>query len=132
MGVQSIIASRLAPSYASQPAPSPRPSQQEQAAPPPVRPPGGGPDAAAVQRQQQAEKQPDILEVQSKNESALLQDPSKARAGTRLEIDDRTERVIAQILNKDREVIKQIPPEEKLDLIVRIRETQGLLFDELA
>jgi uncharacterized FlaG/YvyC family protein len=87
-------------------------------------------DVAA--RQQQAEEQPDILEVQSKNESALLQDPSKTRAGTRLEIDDRTERVIAQILNKDREVIKQIPPEEKLDMIVRIRETQGLLFDELA
>lgn len=132
MGVQSIIASRLAPAYANQPAPSPRPSQQEQAAPPPVQPASGGTNPAA-QRQQQSEQRPDVLEVSNKrSESALLQDASKTRAGTRLEIDDRTERVIAQILNKDREVIKQIPPEEKLDLIVRIRETQGLLFDELA
>jgi uncharacterized FlaG/YvyC family protein len=49
-----------------------------------------------------------------------------------MRVDENIDRVIAQILDRNREVIKQIPPEEQVKLLNRIRETHGLLFDELA
>jgi uncharacterized FlaG/YvyC family protein len=49
-----------------------------------------------------------------------------------MRVDDNIDRVVAQLLDRDREVIKQIPPEAQVELLNRIRESQGLLFDELA
>jgi len=51
------------------------------------------------------------------------------RLGTRLHVDEATERVVAQILDQNREVVRQIPPEEQLRIIARAREITGMLFD---
>jgi flagellar protein FlaG len=51
------------------------------------------------------------------------------RTGTRIRIDDGTKRIVAQILDENREVIKQIPPEDLLQIAARLRQLEGLLFD---
>jgi flagellar protein FlaG len=53
-------------------------------------------------------------------------------AATRVRIDRATERIVAQLVNENREVIRQIPPQELLDVVARIRRIQGLIFDESA
>ncbi len=46
-------------------------------------------------------------------------------------VDERTERVVVQVIDREsKEVIKQIPPQEVLDVLVRIRQVVGMLFDE--
>lgn len=57
--------------------------------------------------------------------------PLSERRGTRIHVDAVTDRVVAQILNEKREVIKQIPPEELLKVVANVRKYQGLLFDEM-
>ena len=54
-----------------------------------------------------------------------------ARGGTRLHVDEATERVVATIVDQSDKVIKQIPPEEQLDVLHRINAVQGMLFDEI-
>ena len=51
------------------------------------------------------------------------------RTGTRLRIDEASKRIVAQIVNEDNEVTKQIPPEELLRIAARSREISGKLFD---
>lgn len=55
---------------------------------------------------------------------------SKTRGGTRLHIDEATNQVIAQIVNVNNEVIKQLPPEERLRIAARYRLYIGLVFDK--
>ena len=55
---------------------------------------------------------------------------AKARGGTRLRLDDATEQVVAQIVNTNNEVIRQIPPEEALRIAARFRQVTGLIFDQ--
>ncbi len=52
------------------------------------------------------------------------------RTGTRLRIDKATNRIVAQIVGRDNNVIKQIPPEEALRIAARLREFRGAMFDE--
>jgi uncharacterized FlaG/YvyC family protein len=48
----------------------------------------------------------------------------------RLRVDEISNRVVAQIVNENNEVIKQIPPEEMLKISARMRRFVGLFFDE--
>lgn len=48
----------------------------------------------------------------------------------RLRVDETSNRVVAQIVNENNEVIKQIPPEEMLKISARMRRFVGLFFDE--
>ena len=52
------------------------------------------------------------------------------RTGTRLRIDKATNRIVAQIVGRDNNIIKQIPPEEALKIAARLREFRGEIFDE--
>jgi flagellar protein FlaG len=54
---------------------------------------------------------------------------SQWRAGTRMHIDASSKRVVAQIVDKNNEVIKQIPPEELLEIAAKFQEVNGKLFD---
>lgn len=54
----------------------------------------------------------------------------KRPAATRVRIDQATDRIVAQLVNENREVIRQIPPQELLDVVARIRRIQGLILDE--
>lgn len=58
-------------------------------------------------------------------------EPAKLASGNtaRLRVDPRTERIIAEIVNEKNEVVKQLPPEELLELAETSRAIQGLLFD---
>ena len=58
--------------------------------------------------------------------------PRMVRGGTRLRIDSGTDQIVAQILNESKEVLKQVPPEEYLKVVSKVRRLKGLLFDEQA
>ena len=62
----------------------------------------------------------------------LNEEPAVQRAGIHLSIDDATQRVVAQILDEDREVVRQIPPEEFLEFAAKFRQLRGMLFDQQA
>jgi uncharacterized FlaG/YvyC family protein len=49
-----------------------------------------------------------------------------------LHFDEASKRVIAQIVDGNNEVIKQIPPEALLRIAARLREVQGRMFDRKA
>ncbi|NUM52564.1 MAG: flagellar protein FlaG [Candidatus Hydrogenedentes bacterium] len=52
--------------------------------------------------------------------------------GVRLRVDRETNRIIAQIVDEDDNVIRQIPPEDALRIAAQTRELLGLLFDQSA
>jgi flagellar protein FlaG len=62
--------------------------------------------------------------------NATQTDAVVQRTGTRLRVDKESEQVVAQILDENNEVIRQIPPEEMLDIAARFNELQGKLFDK--
>ena len=53
-----------------------------------------------------------------------------SRAGTRLRVDEDSQRIVAQILDENHEVVKQVPPEETLELAARLKRLSGILFDK--
>ena len=46
-----------------------------------------------------------------------------------MHFDEATNQIVAEILNRDNEVIRQLPPEEALRIAARFREIIGLIFD---
>ena len=78
---------------------------------------------AAVSAETAAKRVPDLVERE------VLR---PARAGTRLRMDDATDRIGASIIDRQYQTLKQIPPEELLAVLRRVRELEGLLFDERA
>lgn len=48
---------------------------------------------------------------------------------TRLRVDEESNRIVAQILDENDEVIRQIPPEALLELSSKFNRLEGLLFD---
>ncbi len=55
---------------------------------------------------------------------------ANTRNGSKIRIDESTDRIVVQILNANDEVIKQFPPEELLKAIRNTRELVGLVFDQ--
>ena len=51
-------------------------------------------------------------------------------SGVRLHVDAETNRIIAQIVDENDEVVRQIPPEEALRIAAQTRELLGMLFDK--
>lgn len=80
-------------------------------------------DAPARRGEERAPTAPDLLAARI---------AANARGGTRLHVDEATNRIVAQIVNAENQVIKQIPPEEALRVAARIRNIVGLLFDRQA
>lgn len=55
----------------------------------------------------------------------------KVKENLSFEIHDETDRMMVKVIDsKTKEVIKELPPEEMLDLSARIHEMVGLLIDE--
>lgn len=48
---------------------------------------------------------------------------------TRLRVDEASKQIVAQILDENNEVIRQIPPEALLELSERFNRLEGLLFN---
>ena len=57
---------------------------------------------------------------------------NSGRDGTKLFKDAATDRIVTQIISRDMEVLKQIPPEDYLKVVTKVRELNGLLFDTKA
>ena len=53
-------------------------------------------------------------------------------SGVKMRLDEGSKRIVAQITNEMDEVIKQIPPEELLKIVAKIRQLHGMLFDREA
>lgn len=53
-------------------------------------------------------------------------------SGVRLHVDAETNRIIAQIVDENDNVVRQIPPEDALRIAAQTRELLGLLFDKTA
>ncbi len=89
-------------------------------------PSGGVPESAPKEAARVAPESPQPTQAgvtKVKTESTIQ------RTGTRIRIDDGTKRIVAQILDENREVIKQIPPEDLLQIAARLRQLEGLMFD---
>ena len=118
MGVQRIdgpaLAALSARTAANTPAPQLRNAEAADTSAPPVRN-APKPNEEQVQQAVRPEKGP-APEVPSSN--------------TRLRVDEASQRIVAQILDENQEVVKQIPPEEMLRIASRLRQIEGLLFDE--
>jgi len=71
----------------------------------------------------------ETLEDAERTTSAVVFEPPARRAGMRLRIDETSKRIIAQIVDEHNKVIKQVPPEEMLKVMARIRRLQGLFLD---
>ena len=52
------------------------------------------------------------------------------RSGSRIRLDESTDRIVVQILNSKDEVIRQFPPEEALRFAALFRQVTGLIFDQ--
>jgi flagellar protein FlaG len=120
MGVASIAGQNvntLAATHAAQ-APDPRPrtakTQQD----------GAAPVARLGPR-------PNEEQVQQAAAKAVVSD-GPGRAGTRMHIDAASKRVVAQIVDENNEVIRQIPPEELLKIAATFQEVNGKLFNRKA
>lgn len=92
-------------------------------------PSGGVPASAPKEAAHQAPESPKPTAAEARKvEQVQLSEAT----GTRLRIDRDSKRIIVQIVNGANEVIKQIPPEDLLRIASKVRQIQGLLFDENA
>ncbi len=100
-------------------------------------------ESRKIKNQSNIKSQPDSLQAKNKaNEKELEEDVKesvqdindiveKVKEDLAFKIHDKTERLMVQVVNRStREVIKELPPEEMLDLSARIHEMVGLLIDE--
>ena len=70
--------------------------------------------------------------AQSKPVAFAAESLASTRHGTRFRITDPPRRLIAEIVDANNEVIKEIPPKEVVQIAARFRRLVGLLFDERA
>ena len=63
-------------------------------------------------------------------EALAAEAASNTRNGSKIRVDESTDRIVVQILNANDEVIKQFPPEELLKALRNYREVVGLVFDQ--
>ncbi len=96
-------------------------------------PSDAGTDAAAQLASAQAEKAQATRESQVRQEQAATTAdirPVLAQHEVRLHMDNESKRVIAQLVDETNTVIKQIPPQELLEIAARFRKVNGLIFDQ--
>ncbi|MBI1319275.1 MAG: hypothetical protein GC168_10075 [Candidatus Hydrogenedens sp.] len=100
------------------------------AAPPDADAPKPG-TARAVERppQEAAAVKPSEEQVR-RPERAPESAPRAPSSKPRISVDEASNRLIAQVVDQNNEVIKQFPPEAILQFTARFRKLQGLLFDE--
>lgn len=79
----------------------------------------GAPELA-VERDSEA---PSVSKVLAARQAGMV------RGGTRVHIDEATDQIVAQIISVNNEVIKQLPPEERLKITARFRQVVGVMFD---
>lgn len=92
----------------------------------------GPAQAAAVLPLNQPEA-PRPEEEQVRRAAEVSKDTAPVPASkSRIRVDEASNRLIAQVVDENNEVIKQYPPEAILQFTARFKKLQGLLFDERA
>ena len=125
MGVNSVSRQELRPLYAADVARTPAPRLH-------------GTEAAGKGHNETPAKAPERTPRQSQPKEEQAQRAAKPNSGTpmiqasrfRLRVDEQSQRIVAQILDENDNVVRQIPPEELLKISQRMRQLEGLLFDE--
>jgi len=69
------------------------------------------------------------LEGPRKNPVASVFVQQEFPPNTRLRFDEESNRIVAQVLDDNNEVIRQLPPQELLDISARFNRLEGLLYD---
>jgi hypothetical protein len=82
------------------------------------------PDAKPIKEKPSVNAEPEPRGVPQR-----LGTPQQLPPNTRLHVDEETNRVVAQILDENNEVVRQIPPEALLQLSSKFSQLEGLLFD---
>ncbi len=99
------------------------------AVPPAVRTPShGAPDQTPKEAAPNAQHE---SAVQGETKQPATESFSVA-SGVRLHVDAETHRIIAQIVDENDKVVRQIPPEDALRIASKTRELLGILFDQKA
>lgn len=79
---------------------------------------------------------PDPVEIGADRPAQLTVDSivsrsrDNIRSGSRVHVDQATDRFVVEIVNAKNEVIRQIPPEEALRLNVLFQKITGIIFDQ--
>jgi len=82
-------------------------------------------------QEQNEYKQEELEEDVKKSVDDINDIVKKIKEDLAFELHDETERMMVKVIDrKTQEVIKELPPEEMLDLTARIHEMVGLLIDE--
>lgn len=107
----------------------PDPLAGHAAAPAPQLRPVEGAEPAVPKARRSAELKEEQVQQTARKEHTA---PKVVSSGTRLRVDEATQRIVAQIVDENDVVIRQIPPEELLRIAEKFRRLQGLLFDRQA
>ena len=86
------------------------------------------PQSRPVEKPARASPEPEEKPVQQPAEAPKIR-AGPPRTGTRVRIDKASKQIVAQIVGENNEIIKQIPPEEMLEIAAKFRDLQGKLFD---
>lgn len=97
---------------------------------PPAQAPAPTAPTVAAPAQVEATRDRVTQNVRQRLDTLAADQASQSRGGTRLRLDERTDGVVAQIVNKNNEVIRQLPPEEALRIAARFHDLVGLIFDK--
>jgi uncharacterized FlaG/YvyC family protein len=89
-----------------------------------------GSRAAADTGQSQAAARPSTDTVKPEVRQATEEAPPIVEnTSTRMKLDGASKRVVAQIVNQSNEVIKQIPPQDLLDIAAKFKKLDSVLFN---
>lgn len=85
----------------------------------------------SLQQENKSSKKEELAEDVKESVEDINDIVEKVKEDLSFKIHDKTERLMVQIVDRStKEVIKELPPEEMLDLAARIHEMVGLLIDE--
>lgn len=117
MSVNSVTGQDLIGLFADRAAAAPAPQSRTVQAPEAIAPKALAPGEEQVQRSAENPGAAEVASVLSTNRP-------------RLRVDEESQQIVIQIVDKNNEVVKQIPPEDLLQLSQKFDRLQGLLFDQ--
>ena len=125
MGVNSVSRQDLRALYATDVARTPAPQLHGTEAV------GKGQEEMPAKAPERALRQSQPKEEQAQRAAKPSSDTPRIQASRfRLRVDEQSQRIVAQILDENDDVVRQVPPEELLKISQRMRQLEGLLFDE--
>lgn len=86
---------------------------------------------AGPRQVQQTQRLHDGVERKRKTGAVPIEE-QRRRTGTRMRVDEATSRIVGQLIDQNNKVIRQVPPQELLEIAAQFRRLQGLIFDERA